>query len=130
MGLPHDAETFFRLIGAIPEGEPRRRGRKAKEEHPVVIGELEGGVLKLYQDNEKCEQETHRLLRKLKRLELQKEANMQEVWEKLEEKYNIPHYVQMEINPRTRQVLIDRDDADHMKIKYEDKSTHPEAPVG
>jgi hypothetical protein len=32
----------------------------------------------------------------------------------------------MEINPRTKQVSMNRDDADFLKIKYEDKSVHPE----
>ena len=127
MGIPHEAKLFAKLLGIDPS---ELQDKAQPEEHPVVIGELEGEVLKLYQENEKCEQEAHRLIRKLKRLKLQTDANMHEIWEKLEEQYNVPHFVSMEINPRTRQILMDRDDADHLKLKYEDKSVHPEAPVG
>jgi hypothetical protein len=117
---------------SCPHGMPRELAellglkQPRDESKQVIITELEGKELLLFAESQKARHEMMRMVKKLERLKKQEELYDAEIWEHVEHRLGTPPDISLTLNNRTKQVSMDRDDADFLKVKYTDRSIHPE----
>jgi hypothetical protein len=101
-------------------------GQEEDESNLVVVGELVGEEIDLNKKSEAFRDQIMRLLEQADILKKEDDAINGRMWHRIEDRIKVPSRINMTLNQRTKQLRMDREDADYLKIKYEEAKVHPE----